>query len=261
MKKSSILRPVTAASAIAAGIFAASCGGVSVPTFGTTCGLDFKSPNYAADTDQSTGKANTLRWWDEFPVSVWFGSSATYDPSGANINSTDVITAGIVRWVTATGGRLQLSEASSEDSADITIDVVILSSKPSTLATTIATVVTSTGRVTKGRITLYVWNGMSQQEFAEGFKATAGHEMGHALYLGGHSNQSADLMYFSKPSNVDKNVSTRDFNTLETAYCGLYITRSPASREEGPTHDETICRLPDGGTESPSDSGKVIVSG
>ena len=51
-----------------------------------------------------------------------------------------------------------------------------------------------------------------------------GHEMGHALGIGGHSTDAGDLMYdgdvlVTAPANSYPWVSKRDLNTLGTAYC------------------------------------------
>ena len=218
--------PVGSAFLIGGALTALSCGGGGGPSFVVpVCALDFASPNYAAAVDPSTSLTNKLRWWRGFPVKVWLDAPVTFDPTGANILSTDIITTGINRWPAATTNGVRYTFVASESEAHIKIKVDILPGVPTTLADTVATVNQSTGEVVAAVITINTWNGMSLQQFRDGMKATAAHEMGHALYISGHSADVGDLLYWKNNSSLDKAISAPDKNTIETAYCGNFQTR------------------------------------
>lgn len=211
----------------------ASCGGGGGTKWSPTCSTSFLIPNYATITDPSPGgTANKLRWWRGFPIKVWLDLPVTFDPGGANISSDTVITEAINRWVTATSNGVRYTFVGNSSEAHVKIHVDVLASQPGTLGDTISTVNQVTGEVVAADITLFAWQGMSLEQFRDGLKATAAHEMGHALYLRGHSATDTDLMYWSNNSSQDKAISTIDLNTIRTAYCDDYQTRGRA-REVG----------------------------
>lgn len=194
-----------------------------------TCGPNYAVPNYAQAEDPSTGEDNLLLHWSGFPVRVYYANDIVFDPSGDNISAIDVVTTARDRWTTASNGGVTFDEVGSSGQADITVEFEHLDSQPSggqSLAVTRITYQPSTSTIFSAEITIYTWDGMTKNQFENGLKSTASHEFGHALFISGHSPLNIDLMYFSASASQDKQISTQDRNTLETAYCGEYDTRS-----------------------------------
>ena len=219
-------RPVGYAFLIGGALTALSCGGGGGPSFVVpACALDFVSPNYAAAVDPSTGSTNKMRWWRGFPVKVWFDTPLSFNTSQGIVSTTDIITTAINRWPTATTNGVRYVFVSSESEAHIKIRVDFLPNEPLAIGETNATVNVVTGEVVAADILINTWNGMSEAQLLIGMKATAAHEMGHALYLGGHSGTTTDLMYWQNDSSLDKAISAMDMNTIQTAYCGNFQTR------------------------------------
>ena len=213
----------------------ASCGGAGGTKWFPSCSLRFLTPNYTSVVDQSTGVTNKVRWWTGFPLKVWINpnTAVTFDPGGLNILSTDMILAAIARWPVATNNGVKFTIVSDQSDADIEIT---MQQRTTPLGETIATVNQATREVVAAEIIISWWSSMTLQEFRDGMKATAAHEMGHALYISGHSNTSTDLLYFQNPSALDKAISGIDMNTIRTVYCDDYQTRG-RTRDTGLTAD------------------------
>ena len=240
-------RPVSLAFLIGGGLIATSCGGGGPSFVIPVCALTFVTPNYAAVVDPAPGGSlNKLRWWRGFPVKVWIdpGTAVVFNPG--NILSTDMILAGINRWPVATSNGVRITIVASRSDADIEITMLQVAPPPSFLGDTVSTVNVSTREVVRAVITIAWWNTMTVQEFRDGMKATAAHEMGHALYIGGHSADVGDLLYWQNNSSLDKAISGMDMNTIQTAYCGNFQTRGRGVGDglpgEGPfVVEKTVC--------------------
>lgn len=207
-------------------MFAAmSCGGGGGASWFPNCSTNFATPNYTTVVDQSTGLTNKQRWWKAFPIKVWFDLPVTFDNGQTVFSSTDIITTAFNRWPAATSNGVKYTFVANQSEAHVKIFIDILGSEPGTLAVTTATVDQLTREVVAGEILFHAWIGMSEAQFVNGLKATAGHEMGHVLYISGHSNSTGDLMYWSSNSSLDKAISSIDLNTILTAYCGDFQTR------------------------------------
>ncbi|MCH8978564.1 MAG: hypothetical protein IH945_04890 [Armatimonadetes bacterium] len=243
MTPRSWLSPVGAALLIGGVLTALSCGGGGQPSAYPSCGLGFASPNYAAAVDPSTNLTNRLRWWSGFPVKVWIdpNSAVLFPLGGANILSTDMILAGIDRWLPATSNGVRITIVASKSDADIEIKMVKKLIPRFTLGVTTAQVFSTSREVVSAQISISWWDGMTLQQVRDGMKATAAHEMGHALYINGHSTDAADLMYYQNNSFFDKVISAADQNTIQTAYCGSFQTRGRGVGDGPIVIERTVC--------------------
>jgi len=202
------------------------------------CSLASYSPNYDAETDPSTHIPNTVHWWNHFPVKVYFQSSP-------QINSQDVVTIvmnGMNAWSTPAGVTL-VTQVNSSGSADVVVSFTNLTHEPGagdTLGQTSWSYDPSTSRITSATMELMTWTGMSNAQLQDGLRRTAQHEMGHALFMGGHSTDPLDTMYPSGPDDAYTALTTRDDNSLLTAYCGSFVSRSPSREPTGPLAHATI---------------------
>lgn len=205
------------------------------------CGPDYATPNYARDNDPGTGAGNQLLRWRNFPLRVAFSREVVFDPGGLSISSSDMIKEAVARWGAETGGQVQFVYPADGSNPDVVVDVPTLGSEPGPgqfLGKTEITYEVNTGIIRSARITINTWSGMTVDQFVGGLKSTASHEFGHALFLNGHSADPADLMYFRGDQNSDSFPTTRDRNTIVTAYCGDFSLRPQGAA--GPLQTKTI---------------------
>ena len=235
-------RPVASAFLVGGVLTALSCGGGGAPSFvGPVCSPTFVSPNYAEEVDPDTGDQNSLWWWRGFPVKVWIdpATAHVFDPTGENVFSTDTIMTGINRWPAATSNGVRITIVASQSDADIQITMKEISGASIILGATAVTFLQATFEIVAAEISISWWPGMTVEQFRDGMVATVAHEMGHALYLGGHSLTNTDLMFKSNDSSFDKAISIPDENTIQTTYCGNFQTRGRGFGE-GPLVTVTI---------------------
>jgi hypothetical protein len=202
------------------------------------CSLDLHVPNYDRDTDPSTSEPNQLHWWDHFPLKVYFSS----EPTIAGQNAADLAMAGFEGWNTPAGANL-VEKVNSASGADVVIDFQHQAPPPGggdVLGQTGWSYNPQTFQVSSATISLLTWDNMSSAE-ANGFRRTAMHEYGHVLFLGGHSEVTADVMFPSGPADQFTPLTTRDNNSLKTAYCDSVADRSRSrARYTGPLAHKTI---------------------
>jgi predicted Zn-dependent protease len=75
-------------------------------------------------------------------------------------------------------------------------------------------------------------------------RSVAAHEFGHALGIGGHSQNPDDMMYPNFVSNVPLQITPSDLNTVKTAYCNYFIGRTrvaPPPVDEQPVQVTIRC--------------------
>lgn len=177
-----------------------------------SCTVTTYAPNYAVVAD--------LQHWPGFPLRIFFGPT--------NANTLALTRAGFNQWVTATNGRVSYIEVNSASSADIVVRFDTLS-QGDTLGVTTTTF--QSGVILEAEIQFYYIPSTSNSANRIN-QAVAAHEFGHALGLGLHSSVTSDLLYPSTDGNNNV-ITTRDLNTLLTAYCNTFPQRvTGASRNQ-----------------------------
>lgn len=173
------------------------------------------TPNYVSDLDR-------LLAWPSLPVRVFFVRDNNYSTARQN-----VALAGFDQWVTATGGVISYTVVDSLANSDINV-----SFDP-----------TTQDGLTRLHFTDYTMQsadmflGVQNLPNAD-LQCVAAHEMGHALGIDGHSKQQGDLMYFQHVIGDVCPVTTRDLDTMKTAYISLFTrgrlapARTPTGRAE-----------------------------
>ncbi len=194
----------TGTSAAPAAPTSASAGGAA------GCSLTTYAPNFGAETDPANGTPNHLYHWNALPTQVYFvpGDYVTPDRKAQAL-------AGFDWWALATGQPALYQETTQQSAASIVVQFE------------------ARGETGYGAITEYHFNGKQQMLDATiTFNMTyltdiasivpvAAHEFGHALGIAGHSNDHGDVMSSSPEVYTRTQLSTRDINTMQTAYCGL----------------------------------------
>jgi predicted Zn-dependent protease len=225
-------------------LLVSSCGGGGGSSSGSTlagpptCGPAFQTPNYAADRDPSTGALNTLVWWDRFPIRAAILNDEVLDGGGGSVLASDLARTSAQRWATETGGSVSITFVPSTEPYDISISFQRIGSRPGsggTLGVTRASYIPSTREMVSAEVTINLWPGMTPDEVNRGLPATITHELGHCLFVFGHSPDGLDLMHPSLPFGQDRGPTTRDRNTLFTAYCGSFSRQSNRTREPAKT--------------------------
>lgn len=200
----------------------AGCGGGGGSSSATSTSSSYQpdltrfTPNYAASV--------TLYHWPTLPVRVYFANDLTITPSGGSpTRINNLIQTGFQRWPTATGGVVSYTVVTDPSQAQITVSIVTVPD-PTGLSETGKTSVSNTsGAVLTGAtVQIYVWPDITVPELTQGLLATAAHEFGHALGIGGHSPDPSDVMYVSHDPNADVPLSVRDVDTLKTIYYFLF---------------------------------------
>jgi len=208
------------------------------------CATDFRSPNYVTATDPGTGEVNQLLHWESFPVSVYRGAGATWTFGPTSYESNTLTTTALNRWVNLVSHGVSFSDVPSDPATGISIAFNRISGPPSAgqaLGVTRLTFNSSTRVLRKADMTINYWDSMSQAEVAFGLVFTLTHELGHALFINGHSDLPADTMYYAASTVETRTPTLRDANSLITAYCGTFPgTPLTFGRDQGPWTTVTI---------------------
>ena len=184
-------------------------------------------PNYAEETDPATNQPNRLLHWGRFPVRVHFVSNGHLTAERKSL-----AIAGFNWWGSAFAGALQLQIVDDPASADIKVKFEPKGYLTYTGITQYT--YTSDGRLVSAEVTL---NSSFLSNTAQ-IPGTAAHEFGHAMGIGGHSLDRADLMA-PAPNLIGLLKPTlRDENTMKTAYVDMLSGRSASV--SGSLHTGTI---------------------
>jgi Predicted Zn-dependent protease len=142
---------------------------------------------------------------------------------------------GFDQWAEATGSVVRYREVSNPDGAQIKV-----SFKPDTRnGKTHYTYYPSSGRLVSATVEIGV-RGNNPIDI----RSVAAHEFGHAIGIGGHSQNPDDMMYPSFVSNVPLQITPSDLNTVKTAYCNYFIGRTrvaPPPVDEQPVQVTIRC--------------------
>jgi len=206
-----------------AGLLLAGCGGGATSGEQRICSAETFTPNYVPLLER-------LLYWERFPVTVYFERDANYSDYYRTLALQ-----GFDQWVEATGYVVRYREVNSPDGAQIRV-----SFKPNTRnGLTTYTYYPSSGKLISAKVEIGV-----QGKNPIDIRSVAAHEFGHALGIGGHSQNPDDMMYPTFVSNVPLKITVSDLNTLKTAYCAYFVGRTrvaPPPSDEQPVEVTIRC--------------------
>jgi hypothetical protein len=180
------------------------------------CDNSTYSPNYAT-------AAGTLQHWEGFPLRVFLG---------ATDSRTRALTLrGFNQWVAATNNRVRYEIVNTSGGADISVSFNQYEPDGKNLGVTTTYYFEGQSTIERAEIVFYYYPFDSRSDAEEVNQSVAAHEFGHALGIGGHSPSRTDLMFPSATGGLEE-VTTRDLNTLLTAYCNNFPARSNTIRKK-----------------------------
>jgi hypothetical protein len=212
--------------AVGSAVFISGCGGGGGTTASATKAAFV--PNFANETDPQTHLLNKLYHWPTFPVRVYI--SPTQATGDMKIDTL----AGVKWWEQATNIVGQFVIVDDPASADITVDFRDDGANGFSGLTQYS--YDSGGTLVKAAISINLAYLTTPAEFT----SAAAHEMGHALGIGGHSNNPKDLMSFSPTIFLLTAPSVRDVNTMKTSYADLFSRAATPAVLGGPIETTTI---------------------
>ena len=195
------------------------CGGGGGSSQVAVCSLDSFTPNYAHNVSH-------LFNWNHFPLQVAFLQDANYTQARQNIAM-----AGFDQWVTASGSAMTYQVVTDSSTADVTVKF-----DPAT-TDGLTNLHFSGLTMTHADVNLGIKNLGSSD-----LQCVAAHEFGHVLGIDGHSDLQNDLMYPIHFVGVVCPVTTRDLNTIKTAYCNTF-GRSVATPTPSPKSPERVIQI------------------
>ncbi len=173
------------------------------------------TPNYVASI--------TPYHWPALPVRVYFANDLTITPKGGTATRLNMLfQSGFDRWPAATNGVVSYQVVTDPALAQITVSAVTVPDPQGQAETGITTVAHTGSVLTAAAMQIFVWPDITPTELTQGQLATATHEFGHALGVGGHSPVATDEMFALHDPNQDVLLSPRDVNTIKTIYAPLF---------------------------------------
>ncbi len=197
------------------------CGGVQSGQQ-AVCTAETFTPNYVP-------KLERLLHWSGFPVRVYFVRDEHY-----NEIRQSLALQGFDQWVETSEMKIRYQLVDSQEQAQIVVRF-----DPTTRNGLTEYTFQANGRLVSASISIGI-----KANSAIDIQSVAAHEFGHALGIGGHSDDPADMMYPTFVSGIPLRITTRDFNTLKTAYCGLFLNDTSsrsAPADEGLIHFTIRC--------------------
>jgi hypothetical protein len=209
--------------ALGVSLLAGCGGGGAITGEQRVCSADTFTPNYVPLLER-------LLYWERFPVTVYFERDANYSDYYRTLALQ-----GFDQWVEATGYVVRYRQVDSPDRAQIRVVF-----KPDTRnGLTTYTYYPSSGRLISAKVEIGV-RGNNPIDI----RSVAAHEFGHAIGIGGHSQNPDDMMYTSFVTNVPLQITLSDLNTVKTAYCNYFIGRTrvaPPPVDEQPVQVTIRC--------------------
>lgn len=181
------------------------CGGVQSGRQ-AVCTAETFTPNYVPQLKH-------LLHWSGFPVRVYFVKDENYTEVRQSLALQ-----GFDQWVEISELKIRYQLVDSQGNAHIVVRF-----DPTTRNGLTEYSYRSSGQLVSATITIGV-----KGNSAVDIQSVAAHEFGHALGIGGHSDNPADMMYPTFISGIPLQITARDFNTLKTAYCNLFLEGNPS---------------------------------
>ena len=179
------------------------------------------TPNYR--TDPLMDRNNPLLHWAAFPLRVYFKTDGAYSTARQAL-----AVRGFNHWVKSTGSDgATYQVVNSASKANVVVDFYLFTGGAGDrLGYTEFDYDAATNIITTVKRPVQIHIGISGDNNND--LITASHEFGHALGINGHSANPSDLMYFEGNEQAGGGISTRDLNTILTAYCGDFNKNSNA---------------------------------
>lgn len=180
------------------------------------------TPNYVNDLER-------LLKWPSVPIKLYIsqGGAWTQERENAAIS-------GIVTWLQNVQAPFNIVRVWSPDQANITFEF-IHSFGDNKIG--LATYSYSGSNLVSAHVQVETY-----RESLNDIAQISAHEVGHACGIGGHSSVQGDLMYATFALGSSWTLTTRDANTMQTAYCYLYTSGPewPLPTPHGPIQTVTI---------------------
>lgn len=187
------------------------------------CSIDTFVPNYAREVER-------LLRWEVFPARIAFVRDENYSPEWQTLALQ-----GFDQWIEVFAPHIRYEVVEQPERAHITVRF-----DPTTANGKVDyQYYPSSGVMVKAEMTIG-----TKGNFPVDIRSVSAHEFGHALGIGGHSPDPADMMYPTYVHNVPLRLTSRDANTLKTGYCHLFTDQSPSRvhRGEEPIWGTIECR-------------------
>jgi len=210
-------------------VFFSGCGGGGSGSIPGGPAVGRYVPNYASESDPATNQPNRLFHWERFPVRVHFVPNTHLTSQRKSLAQ-----GGFSWWAPSLFGSMELEFVDDPAAADITVR---FEPKGSTGFTGVTQYTyNANGALVSADVTL----NLSYLTNLSHIAPTAAHEFGHALGIGGHSANDADLMATAPKVIGLFRPTLRDENTMKTAYGLMLAGIGKSAPEPGPLKSAVI---------------------
>ena len=205
---------------------------ITITPASSGCTATTYSPNYYTDilTPGTPNVSGNFRKWTHTPLTMSFKVDSNWTQK-----LQDQFKEGVAQWQAATANGIAVTYVDASADADIAVEFVPSTSLPgNAIGITYATFDSTTFEMVSALV--QVSNDLTPDSVS---LATCSHELGHALGIGGHSPNDADLMYYAE--NGTSNTTARDLNTLRTVYCNTFPATASRSAKGRIVTERIVC--------------------